>query len=93
MKRIAVVLALLVAVAMLFGGCSDNMQTKVYGGTIEIVLPPNTKLVNATWKESNFWYLVRPMRSGEVAEHYEFIEKSNWGKMEGKVIIIEISSK
>ena len=92
-KYFAQFLALLVVIvaiviAITIGGCA-NYATKTLGGTMEIVLPPNTKLVNATWKEDDFWYLVRPMRQGEVPERYEFVEKSSLGTMNGKVTIIE----
>ncbi len=75
---------------VLLGGCTENSRAKYCGGTSEFNLPANKKLVNVTWKGNAMWYLVREMRSGEVAEVYEFCEKSGFGMIEGKVIIKEI---
>lgn len=45
---------------------------------------------NVTWKEDNLWYLTRPMNENDVAETYNFNEKSSWGLVEGIYIIVEI---
>lgn len=68
---------------------SSNMWAKSFGGTITVTLKPNTKLVQATWKESNLWYLTRPMRKGETAETSTLHEQSTMGMLEGQVIFIE----
>jgi hypothetical protein len=78
-------------VGMIFmAGCTANSRAKYWGGKEEFNLPANKKLVNVTWKDNAMWYLVRGMRNGEVAETYEFCEKSGFGMIEGKVIIKEV---
>lgn len=52
-------------------------------------LPKGQKFVNATWKESELWYVTRTMRSNEVSETFTFQEKSSYGMIEGKVIFVE----
>ena len=42
-----------------------------------------------TWKETQFWYLTRPMNSTDVAETYQFHEESSWGMVEGTYNIVE----
>ena len=59
------------------------------GGTQTIDLPAGVKLVNASWKDRQMWYLVRPAHSNETAETLEYIEYSNRGLVQGKVIFIE----
>lgn len=81
-------LAVLAAAAFVLLGCS-NMVAKSYGGTVNIDLPVGEKLAEVTWKDNNLWYLTRPMREGEEAETWTFQEKSNYGVMEGKVILKE----
>lgn len=71
---------------------SSNWWAKAMGGTITVTLPPNTKLVNATWKKSNLWYLTRPMRKGETSETSTLNEQSNLGLVQGHVIFIETST-
>lgn len=74
-------------------GCTDNTRAKTFGGKATVKLPPNTKLVNVTWKNSNMWYLTRPMREDEEAETLSFQEKSDFGLIEGKVVFEETKSK
>jgi hypothetical protein len=52
-------------------------------------LEKGQKLVDVTWKESNLWYMTKPMSETDVAERYTFRENSNWGLVEGKVIFVE----
>ena len=72
---------------------SSNIWAKTFGGTITVMLKPNTKLVQATWKESNLWYLTRPMREGETAETSSLHEQSTMGMLEGQVFFIESESR
>jgi hypothetical protein len=82
------IVALIIAGSM-FIGCTDNIRSKAFGGTMTINLAPGQKLVNATWKDAELWYLTRPMRSGETPETFEFHEKSSLGMIEGNVIFQE----
>lgn len=59
--------------------CTENQKTKNWGGSARLELPVNQKLINVTWKEDNLWYLTRPMNENDVAETYNFNEKSSWG--------------
>lgn len=69
-----------------------TVRAKTFGGTASTTLDHGMKLVNVTWKNSNLWYLVRPMRPGEVAERYEFREDSTFGALKGTVVIQEQAS-
>lgn len=73
-----------------FSGCSEQEKAKNFGGTMEVTLPTNQKLVNITWKDDDLWYLTRPMHEDEEAEIYSFQEKSSYGVWEGTVKITEI---
>jgi hypothetical protein len=81
--------SLMVIGMILLSGCTANQRAKSWGGKSEINLPNGKKLVNVTWKDRDMWYLVRPMKSNEAAETYEFCEKSAFGMIEGKVIFKE----
>lgn len=61
----------------------------MYGGTANVDLPPNTKLVGATWKGNNLWYLYRPSQPGETPTTVTLQEESNLGLVEGKVVFTE----
>lgn len=87
MRKLLITLAALVAVSVC--GCTENQLVKQYGGTSEIELEEGMKLEEVTWKDNNLWILVRPMADGEDAETYSFYEKSDYGIIEGKYVIIE----
>lgn len=70
-------------------GCTENQFARQFGGTIRINLPPNTKFVNATWKNNELWYIYRPRQAGESVDTVTMREDSNWGLMEGAVQFIE----
>lgn len=87
-KKIIALSIAIITIGATLTGC--NAVTRTVGGTSTVTLPENKKLIEATWKESNLWYLVRDMREDEKAETYEFIEDSNCGVLEGKVIFKEV---
>lgn len=82
-------LFLAIGVIVMLGSCTENSRVKSFGGEGTINLPKGRKLVNVTWKETQLWYLTRPMKSTDVAETYQFHEESSWGIMEGTYTIIE----
>ena len=47
------------------------------------------KLINATRKETNLYYLTEPMDSDYVPKTKKFIEDANWGLLETTVTFIE----
>lgn len=94
MKKNLVLSMVLFAVAAVgLSACTDNASTRMYGGTSRVDLPVGRKLVNITWKEADIWYLTRPMEEGDTATSYEFKESSNYGMMEGTIVITEHASK
>ncbi len=89
--KIKLILAVIVTITMI--ACTSNSRAKKFGGKVTIDLPVNQKLVNITWKESNMWYLTKPMTITDSAETYTFREESNMGIWEGTIIIKESKSK
>jgi hypothetical protein len=81
---------LVISVAMMsLVSCTENSRVKNFGGEGTINLPQGRKLVNVTWKETEIWYLTRPMDSSDVAQTYTFQEESSWGMVEGTFNIVE----
>jgi len=70
-------------------GCTQNQRAKEWGGTADIKLPPNQKLVNVGWEETHLWVLTRPMRADETPEQYLYKENSSWGMLQGSYNIYE----
>ncbi len=63
--------------------CTDNANTKTFGGTQEIKLKPNEKFLNVTWKEANMWIITQDTVTGISYCR----EKSSFGIWEGTVVI------
>lgn len=82
-------LAMILVVAALTAGCSQQYLAKNGGGTATIDLPAGQKLVTATWKETSLWYLTRAAKPGEKPEALVFKESSSLGVIEGTVIFQE----
>lgn len=80
---------IIILIALLIGGCTENQRARSFGGTEKIKLPKGERLIIATWKESHLWYLTEPMPKGYVPKTRIFREKSSWGAMEGVVIFYE----
>lgn len=82
-------LLILAISAIALVSCTENNRAKNWGGTANVNLEPNRKLVTVTWKDNQLWYLTRPMDSSDKAETYNFQEESSWGLVEGTVVIVE----
>lgn len=76
-------------IAISLASCTENSRVKNWGGEGTINLPKGQKLVTITWKETQVWYLTRPMTENDTAETYKFQEESSYGVMEGTYTIIE----
>lgn len=87
MKKKFIAVALLGLSLFGFTGC--NSVARNFGGTITVDLPAGRKLMEVTWKEDTLWYLTRPMKEDEEAEQLIFQADSNFGIIEGTVILNE----
>lgn len=92
-NKIVAFTAVVVLMAVLFIGCTQNQRAYTFGGTAKIIIPSNRKFVNITWKsadgDSNIWVVTRDRKSGDTFETYYFNESSNFGIMQGEVVIKE----
>jgi hypothetical protein len=79
MKKLFVLLSAVVV----FTSCTENQRAKQWGGTEEISLNKNEIVLNVTWKETEMWICTKDTTTGITY----FREKSNWGMMEGTVIL------
>jgi hypothetical protein len=85
-KIIVVIFGILMLMA---SGCTDNVRSKTFGGTWKQEIPKGQKVINVTWKNNGLWVLTRPMKDNETPEISVFKEYSNFGVMEGTVILVE----
>lgn len=76
-------LILLLSSVILFSSCTDNSRARRFGGTEEVELNQNEVVLNVTWKGDEMWICTKDTVTGITY----FREKSNWGILEGTVII------
>ena len=69
--------------------CTQNQMARTYGGKMTIELPKGEKLINATWKEANLFYLTEPMEEGYIPKSKKFRESSNFGVWESEITFVE----
>jgi len=81
--------AIILLAIFIFTGGLDNIMTRQLGGSMDIDLPLDQKLVNVTWKEADLWILTRDVLPGEDQHKYLFYEKSALGLAEGTVTLQE----
>lgn len=80
MKKLLIALVLFGTVLT---SCTQNERAKEWGGTSEIQLKPNEKLINITWKDTDMWVLTKDTTTNISY----FRESSSWGIWNGEIII------
>ena len=89
MKKKLLSIALAAVLLPTLFSCTENERTKVYGGSMTVHLPKGEKLLMATWKEADLFYLTEPMDSNYVPKTKTFREKSSYGMLEATITFIE----
>lgn len=79
----------LVALLTIATSCTEQHIARRYGGKLKIELPKGERLMMATWKEANLFYLTEPMDSGYIPKKKVFRESSNFGVWESEITFIE----
>lgn len=88
MKKIYSAVLLLV-MTMIAASCTGQQRTRQFGGKMNIKLPKGERLLTATWKEADLFYLTEPMDSDYVPKNKKFIESSSFGVWESEITFIE----
>lgn len=96
MKRIKFAISLILVIFVIGPGifmgissCTEQSRSRSFGGDSTIKLQPGEKLIMATFKDDNIWYLVEPMEADYVPKTKVLKESSSWGVLEGSVTFIE----
>lgn len=75
--------------ALALSSCTENQRAKNFGGNMTVKLKPGEKLVMATWKGDNLFYLTEPMEDGYVPKVKKFYEDSSYGVLQTTVSFVE----
>jgi hypothetical protein len=88
-KIAATIVLGLALVIVISTSCTQQAVTRTWGGSMDIELEPNDKLMEITWKDDDLWILTKKMSDDDVAEEYNFYESSSLGVFEGSINIKE----
>ncbi len=82
--------AFIVAFLLLgFTSCTENQRARRFGGTATINVEKGKKVMMATWKDENLFYMVEDMETDYIPHDKTLIESSNFGMIESKVVFKE----
>lgn len=87
MKTKFLLLAVLVFFAL--SSCTKNQRARSFGGDMTINLKPGEKLMMATWKGEDLFYLTEPMDEGYKPKEKTFYENSSFGVLQTTVKFVE----
>ena len=85
MKKLILIIVALICMC----SCTKQIRTRQFGGEMTINLPAGQELMMVTWKDSELFYLTRPMSDDYIPVKKTFQESSSWGIMESTVYFIE----
>lgn len=86
MKRLFFITAI---ISLLSLTSCDQYVARQFGGDVDIKVEKGYKVTSATWKGDAIFYFVEPMEEDYKPKVKKFIESSNLGVLESKVIFIE----
>ena len=80
---------ILAVIALALSSCTENQRARTLGGTVTINVEKGKKVMMATWKKGDLFYMVEDMEPDYVPHNKELIESSNFGVIESKVVFKE----
>ena len=91
MKKFIIVgaIIILIAFSLFWILLPENTVARKLGGTLEIEVDPGQKVMMATFKDSDLFYMTEPMDSSYIPTVKTLHEKSKYGIIETKVKFIE----
>lgn len=72
-----------------FSSCTENQRARTFGGTTVIEVERGQKVMMATWKDEDLFYMTEEMDSTYVPHNKTLVESSSFGLIESKVIFKE----
>lgn len=87
---IKIVLGLIMIVAgVTIPACTKQERVRTFGGTEVINVEPGKRVMMATWKETDLFYMVEDMPEDYTPHDKTLVESSSYGILESKIIFRE----
>ena len=84
-----VLLLVIILPLITFSSCTEQTRVRTLGGSMQVRLPVNKKLVMCTWKDSSLFYLLEDMEDTYVPKKKYFFESSALGVLQTEITFIE----
>lgn len=82
-------LFLIAAILLIMTACTKQSRVRNFGGSERIQVKSGYRVMMATWKNNDLFYMLEPMHEGyEPTEKY-LIESSSFGIWESEIIFVE----
>ena len=88
MKKILTFISLVICICCI-SSCTEQERTRRFGGTTTIDVEPGYRVMMATWKGKDLFYMVEEMPDDYVPHDKTLIESSSYGIIESKIIFKE----
>lgn len=86
MKKI---IFLMSAILLLMASCTKQSRVRNFGGTETIKVKPGFRVMMATWKHDDLFYMIEPMPDGYEPSEKRLVESSSFGVWECEIIFQE----
>ena len=87
MKKILTFISLVICICCI--SCTEQERARQFGGTATIDVEPGYRVMMATWKGDDLFYMVEEMPSDYEPHDKMLIESSSYGLIESKTIFKE----
>lgn len=88
MKKIFYIPFIIVSL-LVFASCNSQSAARNFGTDVNINVEKGYKVTSATWKNNDIFYFIEPMEVDYKPKVKKFVESSNFGVLESKVIFRE----
>lgn len=88
MKKVLFIVSIILAM-FINVSCTENYRAREFGGTVTIHVEKGKKVMMATWKGEDLFYMVEDMEDDYVPHNKKLIESSAYGIIESNVIFVE----
>lgn len=82
-------LAFVFLTTMVFTSCTKQERVRNFGGTEEITVEPGYRVMMATWKGSDLFYMIEEMPDDYQPHNKMLVESSAYGIIETTIVFKE----
>lgn len=88
MKKLLTFISLVICI-FLMSSCTEQERVRQFGGTATIDVEPGYRVMMATWKGDDLFYMIEEMPEDYVPHNKTLVESSSWGVIESKTVFKE----